>query len=110
METNDCEKKECSICGLRANPEGLPHVEGQTPHPEVTDVRNRELLMFLLVIIIMIVIGIGGAVVYNRLTLNNTPEKSPISMTSVRLVDKPITGLLINKGYTGLLVFIRHES
>lgn len=64
---NNCEKKGCSICELRSNPEGLPHVEGQTPHPEVTDVRNRELLLFLLVIIIMIALVVGGAVVYSGL-------------------------------------------
>ena len=74
---NDCEKKGCSVCGLRSNPEGLPHVEGQTPHPEVTDVRNRELLLFLLVVVIMIVIAIAGAVVNNGLTGDDSHGNQP---------------------------------
>ena len=81
---DDCEKKGCSICELRSNPEGLPHVEGQTPHPDVTDVRNRELLLFLLVIIIMIVIGIGGAVVYSKLTNDDSSGNSSTTGNVIR--------------------------
>jgi len=84
METNDYEKKRYSISEPRSNPERLPHVKRQTPHPKVTDVKNRELLLFLLVIVIMIVLVIGGVVLYNGLTGDDSPGNSSSTRQVIR--------------------------
>ena len=79
---NDCEKKGCSACGRGSNPDGLPCIEGQASHPEVTDVKNRELLLFLLVLAIMVVIAIAGAVVFNRSSGDDSLDNPHAKSTS----------------------------
>ena len=62
---NDCKKIGCNLC----NPEQEDSPDQSGPgkdHPEVTNIRNRELAMFFLSVLILIIIGIAAGLAYDK--------------------------------------------
>jgi hypothetical protein len=62
---NDCEKIGCNLCNSEQENPTDQWCPGKS-HSEVTDIRNRELGLFFLAVLILIIIGIAGGAVYDK--------------------------------------------
>lgn len=62
---NDCKKIGCNLCNPEGDEPSDQNCAGKS-HPEISDIKNRELALFFLSVLILIIIGIAVGVIYEK--------------------------------------------
>jgi hypothetical protein len=73
-----CDENQCLGCSLKHDSEDNP--DSTQDHPEISDIRNRELMILAFVIIFMFMLIIAGMSVFERFSKERNPQvESPLT-------------------------------
>lgn len=78
---DECENKGCSLCRSISGDDSSDELVRGDDHPKVTDIRNRELGLFFLVLIIMSIVVFAILFIYFRVNDSGEQDSStPVAM------------------------------